>query len=106
ADVRERFLREGSVPNQIGHPGVVRIEQFGQTDQHEAYLVMELLEGESLASRIDRVGALPLGDLLSYLDQVLDVLAAAHDKKVIHRDLKPDNLFVTQSGRIKVLDFG
>src|SRR5690606_35605871 len=83
-DVRERFLREGSVPNQIDHPGLVKVEQFGQTEQNEAYLVMELLEGESLAARIDRVGVLPLEELLSYMDQILDVLAAAHDKKIIH----------------------
>ena len=105
-DVRERFLREGSVPNQIDHPGLVKVEQFGQTEQNEAYLVMELLEGESLAARIDRVGVLPLEELLSYMDQILDVLAAAHDKKIIHRDLKPDNLFVLHGNRIKVLDFG
>lgn len=105
-DVRERFLREGCVPNQIGHPGTVRILEHGSSEDESAYLAMELLDGESVGDRVRRLGSLPLPELLDLMDQVLDVLAAAHAKGIIHRDLKPENLFITRDGRTKVLDFG
>jgi serine/threonine-protein kinase len=104
-DVRERFVREGLVPNQLGHPGAVQILEHGASEQ-ESYLVMELLSGESLGERVNRHGGLAPSELLDYLDQVLDVLVAAHAKGIIHRDLKPENLFVTAEGRLKMLDFG
>jgi eukaryotic-like serine/threonine-protein kinase len=103
-EVRERFLREGSAANKIGHPGVVQM--VGQGDGEEAFLAMELLEGETLRDRVRRHGRLPLDEVLDYAEQVLDVLVAAHERGVVHRDLKPDNLFVTHGDRIKVLDFG
>ncbi|HEX5100527.1 MAG TPA: serine/threonine-protein kinase, partial [Polyangiaceae bacterium] len=103
-EVRERFLREGTAANTIGHPGVVRM--LGEGDGEEAFLAMELLEGETLRERVRRHGRLPLEEVLSFAEQVLDVLVVAHARGVIHRDLKPDNLFVTLDGRIKVLDFG
>jgi serine/threonine-protein kinase len=105
-DVRERFLREAYVANKVGHPGAVRVEEHFDGGEEQAYLVMELLTGESLSDRVRRHGKLPLEELLDYLDQVLDVLVAAHAQGIVHRDLKPDNLFVTNEGRIKVLDFG
>src|SRR6186713_1038459 len=104
-DVRERFLREGYVANHIGHPGVVQALEHGETGD-EVFLAMELLGGETLRARVKRHGQLPVGEVLDYADQILDVLALAHDKGVVHRDLKPDNLFVTSEGRIKILDFG
>ena len=103
-EVRERFLREGKAANTIGHPGVVRM--LGEGDGDEAFLAMELLEGETLRDRVRRHGRLPLEEVLSFAEQVLDVLVVAHARGVVHRDLKPDNLFVTLDGRIKVLDFG
>ncbi len=103
-EVRERFLREGAAASKIGHPGVVRV--LGQGDGEEAFLVLELLEGETLRERVLRHGRLPLDEVLEVAAQVLDVLVVAHARGVIHRDLKPDNLFVTLDGRIKVLDFG
>jgi len=103
-EVRERFLREGWVAHRIGHPGVVRM--LAQGDGEEAFLVMELLEGETLRERMSRHGRLPLEEVLDVAAEVLAALAAAHEHGVIHRDLKPDNLFVTRGGRVKVLDFG
>ena len=103
-EVRERFLREGTAASTIGHPGVVRM--LDQGDGEEAFLAMELLEGETLRDRVKRHGRLPLEEVLDFTEQVLEVLVAAHARGVVHRDLKPDNLFVTLEGRIKVLDFG
>jgi serine/threonine-protein kinase len=104
AEVRERFLREAYVANRIGHPGVVRILEHG--DGPEVYLVMELLEGEPLSARAQRANEMTLRELMVIADELLDVLGAAHAAGIIHRDVKPDNVFLTKDGRVKVLDFG
>jgi serine/threonine-protein kinase len=107
ADTRSRFLQEGYAANQVNHPGVVRILDDDTSEDGHAYLVMELLEGELLETRrIRKGGRLPLPDVYEVGEQLLDVLAAAHEKQIVHRDIKPDNLFITQEGRLKVLDFG
>ena len=107
ADVRERFLREGYVANQVEHPGAVSVLDDDVTPDGAAFLVMELLEGDSLEGWMaSSGGTLPLPDVLAIADQVLDVLAAFHARGVIHRDIKPGNLFITKAGLVKVLDFG
>ena len=106
-EIKSRFLREGYVGNQVRHPGVVEVIDDDVTEQGEVYLVVELLEGETLeAARVASSGRLPLDRVLKYSREVLDALAAAHDAGVVHRDLKPDNLFLTTAGRVKILDFG
>ncbi len=106
-DTRGRFLQEGYAANQVNHPGVVRILDDDTTEEGLAFLVMELLEGELLERRRVRLGGrLPLREVYEIADQLLDVLAAAHEKGIVHRDIKPDNLFLTTEGRLKVLDFG
>ncbi len=106
-DIQARFLREGYVANTVDHPGAVRVHDNDVTDDDVPFLVMELIEGESLEDRALRLGPrLPLPELLAITDQLLDLLVAAHSKKIIHRDLKPDNLMLTTEGRLKVLDFG
>jgi serine/threonine-protein kinase len=106
-DTRSRFLQEGYAANQVNHPGVVRILDDDVTEEGLAYLVMELLEGELLEQRrIRKGGRLPIEEVYDVADQLLDVLAAAHAKGVVHRDVKPDNIFLTKQGRLKVLDFG
>ncbi len=106
-DTRSRFLQEGYAANQVNHPGVVRILDDDTTDDGVAFLVMELLEGELLERRRQRLGGrLPTREVYEIADQLLDVLAAAHEKGIVHRDIKPDNLFLTMEGRLKVLDFG
>ena len=106
-DVRTRFLREGYVANTVGHRGAVAVDDEDVADDGAAFLVMELLEGETLEDRRARKGGrLAPDEVLSLMDQLLDVLAAAHEKGVVHRDLKPENLFFTQDGVLKVLDFG
>jgi eukaryotic-like serine/threonine-protein kinase len=106
-DVRERFLREGYVANQVDHPGAVSVLDDDVTPDGAAFLVMELLDGDSLDAWMTKAGGtLPLPDVLAIADQVLDVLAAFHARGVIHRDIKPGNLFITKPGLVKVLDFG
>jgi serine/threonine protein kinase len=106
-DTRTRFLREGYLANKVEHPGCVSVIDDDTTDEGFVFLVMELLSGETLHKRASRQGdRLPAPELIGYMDQLLDVLAAAHDKGIVHRDIKPDNLFVTQDGALKVFDFG
>lgn len=105
--VLSRFLQEGYAANHVNHPGVVRILDSNVTEEGLAYLVMELLEGEPLERRrVRKGGRLPLVEVYEIAEQLLDVLAAAHAKGIVHRDIKPDNLFLTRQGRVKVLDFG
>jgi eukaryotic-like serine/threonine-protein kinase len=105
--VRERFLREGYLANSVGHRGVVTVDDDDVAEDGAAFIVMELLDGETLEQRWRRKEhRLPLEEVLAVADQVLDALAAAHDKGVVHRDLKPENLFLTRDGVVKLLDFG
>ena len=105
--VRTRFLREGYVANAVGHEGAVRVSDDDVAEDGSAFLVMELLDGETLEDRRTRCGGtLGEDEVLSVVDQLLDVLAAAHEKGVIHRDIKPDNIFVTRTGQVKLLDYG
>ena len=107
--VIERFINEARVVNAIGHPAVVDIFSFGQTPDGLHYFVMEFLKGRSVADLVNAEGALPMGVALGLIAQLLEVLDRAHAAGVVHRDLKPQNLFVEQgpSGlRLRVLDFG
>jgi serine/threonine-protein kinase len=106
ARVRERFLQEGVAANTVGHRGAVEVFDEDVADG-VAFLVMELLEGETLEARRARKGGrLPASQVLALVDQLLDVLQAAHGKGIVHRDLKPENLFYTSERVLKVLDFG
>jgi len=105
-DVRERFLREGYVANKVGHPGAVSVLDDDLTEDGQPFLVMELLEGESLDARIRRTKTLTTIEALFAADQLLDVLAAAHEQGIVHRDIKPANVFITKQGQVKLLDFG
>jgi eukaryotic-like serine/threonine-protein kinase len=106
--ITERFLREGYAANRVDHPGVVRVLDDDVTQDGTVFLVMELLEGQTVdALAAARPGGrLSLGEVLAVADMVLDVLDVAHDKGVVHRDLKPENLFLTTKGKLRVLDFG
>ncbi len=106
-DIRNRFLREGYVANSVGHPGSVAVLDDDVADDGAAFLVMELLEGETVEELWERSRQrLPLERVLEIGHQLLDVLAAAHANGIVHRDVKPANVFLTRSGELKVLDFG
>jgi serine/threonine-protein kinase len=107
ASIRARFTREAYVANKIGHPGVVAIMADVKGEDGAAFLVMELLAGESMETMLRRMGGrIPTLDVLALAEQTLSVLDAAHSKGIIHRDLKPTNLFVCETGQLKILDFG
>ena len=106
-NVRARFLREGYAANSVEHTGTVRILDDDTGEDGSVFLVMELLEGETLDQRWERSGhRLNAREVARLLYKLLDVLAAAHAKGIVHRDIKPENLFLTREGLMKVLDFG
>jgi serine/threonine-protein kinase len=106
-EVRRRFLREGYVANKIGHPGAVAILDDDVAEDGSPYLVMELLEGESLSRRLARIGGrLTYREMLGVAGQLLDILEMAHANGVVHRDIKPGNILLTNAGHAKLLDFG
>jgi eukaryotic-like serine/threonine-protein kinase len=104
ADALARFEREAKAVAALNHPNITGIFDIGRVDDM-AYAVMELLEGESLRGRLAQ-GPLTPRVAIELAIQMAHGLAAAHDKGVIHRDLKPDNLWITTEGRLKILDFG
>ncbi|HKU44474.1 MAG TPA: serine/threonine-protein kinase [Polyangiales bacterium] len=104
-----RMLTEARVQAKLHHPHVVRVFDYGETPAGDAYIVMELLEGVSLAEWLETRGALPPVVAIQLLLPVIDALCAAHRAGVIHRDLKPDNVFLATGGDQlcpKLLDFG
>lgn len=106
----ERFLSEARLAARLQHAAIVRVFDFGKTEQDEPYIVMELLEGETLGQRLTRLGSLDPLDLCQTLLPIIDALHSAHGHGVIHRDLKPDNVFITKADgggvQPKLLDFG
>jgi len=110
-DQVQRFFNEARIVSKIKHAGIVKIFDVGH-HEGQAYLIMELLEGESLARRIERCGRMSGPQLADITRQIASVLAATHAAGVTHRDLKPDNIFLVPDAelatheRIKILDFG
>ncbi len=111
-DVMLRFRREAEIASRLGHPNIVAVHDFNITPDGTPYLVLEYLEGQTLAQKI-KDGPIPLDQVLSIVRQVGSALAAAHREGIVHRDLKPQNIFLIPTevdGRMveiaKVLDFG
>jgi serine/threonine-protein kinase len=107
--VRERFRREAKAAQRLAHPNIIEIFDQGDTEDGASYLVMELLEGESLGTTLSR-GRMTCERALPIMVQMARALARAHDFEVIHRDLKPDNIFLCSrsdgTDLVKLLDFG
>jgi serine/threonine-protein kinase len=109
-EVIQRFGREARAASAVQHEGIVEVLDLDQTEEGLPFLVMEFLEGETLSQRIERKGRLSQQETVRIGMQLLDALAAAHRQGVVHRDLKPDNIFLVPAGRrgeiVKILDFG
>ncbi len=108
--IRERFRREAKAAQTLAHPNIIEIFDQGETADGGMYLVMEVLEGESLADLLERQSKVPLDRALPIWIQIARALARAHDFEVIHRDLKPENIYLAKGDGgtdvVKLLDFG
>ena len=111
-DIVQRFFNEARAVTQIADPGIVQVFDFGYHTDGSAFIVMELLQGEPMDTRLARLGRFHIADVLRLMRQITASLAVAHGKGVVHRDLKPENIFiigdpaVTGGERTKILDFG
>src|SRR5438477_8799190 len=99
-----RFEREARVLASLNHSNIAAIHGLEESGERK-FLVMELVEGETLAERIKR-GPIPVDESLHIAKQICEALEAAHEKGIVHRDLKPANVKITPDGKVKVLDFG
>jgi serine/threonine-protein kinase len=104
-EARERFFREARSAGQLTHRNIITIYDFGEEDGR-AYIVMELLAGESLSSLLARNEVFALEHQVEIMTRVCEGLAFAHSRGIVHRDVKPGNLFITHDGQVKILDFG
>jgi predicted Ser/Thr protein kinase len=104
-DDLQRFAAEVRLARQIAHPNICRVYDLGEAEGWQ-YLSMEYVDGETLASLVRRIGALPSDKVLDFARQLFAGVAAAHDRGVLHRDLKPSNVMVDGRGRIRIMDFG
>jgi serine/threonine-protein kinase len=111
-DIVTRFFNEARAATAIADPGIVQVFDFGHHSDGSAFIVMELLEGETLHARLRRTGPLPCADALRIARQIAGSLGAAHARGIVHRDLKPENVFMVRDAevaggeRAKILDFG
>jgi serine/threonine protein kinase len=105
AQLRQQFEQEAQILATLTHPGLVRVTDYFSWSENE-YLVMDFVEGESLADRISREGAQSEAQVLTWAEQLLDALAYCHKNGVIHRDIKPQNIIITPEGKALLVDFG
>ena len=109
AELVSRFINEARAASAIRHPGIIEVFDVGTMADGLPYLMMELLEGETLARCVERERRLPVVEAVELFRQAAAALAAAHEHGIVHRDLKPENIFLVGSGRqrrVKILDFG
>lgn len=105
-ELRHRFLQEAKAASLIDHPNVVDIHDAFELDDGAPLIVMDLLQGETLGDRLRREHSLSLAAAAEILLPVVSAVGAAHERGVVHRDLKPDNIFITKGDGVRVLDFG
>jgi serine/threonine-protein kinase len=104
-ELHQRFQREAEAIGRLSHPNIVTVYDLGQAEG-QLYMSMELLEGDDLRKLIEQRMDIPLPDRVRLLLQIVEGLAYAHSRDVVHRDVKPANIVVTSKGRVKLLDFG
>jgi serine/threonine protein kinase len=104
-DAKVRFVREAKAASALDHPNICTIHEIGEIDDGQLFIAMACYEGAVLAERISQ-GPLPLADIVNIAVQIAQGLAVAHQKNIVHRDLKAANVFVTSSDLVKILDFG
>ena len=104
-EVLDRFFREARAVAALRHPNIITVYASGQHD-HQPYMAMEYVDGESLADIIRSRRTLPLSDKISYLEQICAGLHFAHHAGIVHRDVKPANIMVDREGVVRILDFG
>src|SRR5262245_53411448 len=102
---RRRFRREAEITASLDHPAIIPVYETGECDDGLPYLIMKLLDGETLASRLGR-RLLPVDEALRIAEAAAEALACAHAIGVIHRDVTPRNIMLTRAGQVVVLDFG
>ncbi|MCS7313633.1 MAG: serine/threonine protein kinase, partial [Acidobacteria bacterium] len=106
-EYRERFFREAKAAGKLQHPNIVTIYDIGTDDRTGIpFIVMELVRGETLKNRIQRQGSLPWPMMVDIVRQVAEALHFAHSHGIVHRDIKPSNVMLTESGLVKITDFG
>ncbi len=104
-EIVERFKQEAQVQSSLLHPNIVALYNFFIEDD-KFYMVMEYVEGETLAQRLKRLGMMPANFCLPIFEQILQAVAFAHSKGIIHRDLKPSNIIISNNNVVKIMDFG
>ena len=102
---RQRFIHEARAASALEHPNICAIHEIDETPEGQMFIVMPCYEGESLQAKIER-GPLKLDEAVEIAIQVASGLAKAHEKGIVHRDIKPGNIFVTSDGLAKIVDFG
>ncbi len=102
---QQRFLQEARAASTLDHPNICTIHEIAETDDGRPFIVMAAYEGETLRARIER-GPLSVAEAVDIATQIAQALAAAHERGIVHRDVKPDNVFVTRDRVVKLLDFG
>jgi serine/threonine protein kinase len=104
-ELATRFLREIKLMASLNHPNIAQL-RTAFTANNQLVMIMEYVEGSTLADRLEKHGPIPVPEALNYIGQVLDALSYAHHQHVIHRDIKPANIMVTPDGAVKLMDFG
>jgi tetratricopeptide (TPR) repeat protein/predicted Ser/Thr protein kinase len=104
-EYRARFLREARSVSALTHPNIAAVFDYGETAEGQPYIVMELIKGQPLNEKL-RKGSLPLPEAVRIVSAIAEALGEAHHQGVVHRDVKPSNVVITERGQVKVLDFG
>ncbi len=104
-DYRARFLQEARAASALNHPNIATVFDYGQTTEGQPYIVMELVEGQTLSDKLSE-GSLPLPEAVRIVSSIAEALGEAHRLRIVHRDVKPSNVVISERGVPKVLDFG